>query len=155
ERCGVDQVANRLCLRQIEAAVEKGAEGEFAGIGQTRARSEGALDRMAQHDRRAVAGDLNQVLGGVGAGTFEERDDHLVDGGTLGVAEFGEMDMPGVETQGIGDGGWGMGHRRNELGGYFSGVGTGETYYTEPGSAGWRGDCDDGVVEGHGSSELR
>jgi hypothetical protein len=90
ERGGFDQVADGFGLGQIDAAVEKGAQGEFAGLGQARAGFEGALHGVAQHHRRAVAGDFDHVFGGVGARGLEEGDQHLVDGGL----EFGHPDMP-------------------------------------------------------------
>ena len=37
ERGGVDQVADGLGLRQVDAAVEEGAQGELAGLGEARA----------------------------------------------------------------------------------------------------------------------
>ncbi len=37
ERGGFDQVAHGFGLRQVDAAVEKGAQREFAGLGQARA----------------------------------------------------------------------------------------------------------------------
>ena len=39
ERGGFDQVADGFGLRQVDAAVEKGAQGEFARLGQARAGS--------------------------------------------------------------------------------------------------------------------
>ena len=85
ERGGLDQVAHGLGPRQIDAPVEKGAQRELAGLGEPRARLAGALQGEAQHDRRAVAGDLHHVLGGIGAGPCEEGDHHLVDRVALGV----------------------------------------------------------------------
>ncbi len=79
ERGGFDQVAHGFGLRQIDAAVEESAQGELAGLGQARAGLERALHGVAQHDRRAVAGDLDHVFGGVRARRGEERDHHLVD----------------------------------------------------------------------------
>ncbi len=68
ERGGIDQVANGFGLRQIDAAVQIRAQRELAGFGEARAGFEGALDGIPQHDGRAMAGDLDYVFGGVGAG---------------------------------------------------------------------------------------
>ena len=73
ERGGVDQVADGLGLRQVDAAVEEGAQRELAGFGQARAGVERALHGVAQHDRRAVAGDLDHVFGGVGSRRARRR----------------------------------------------------------------------------------
>jgi len=62
ERGGFDQVAHGLRLRQVEPAVQKGSHGELARFGETRSGSHRALDRVAQHHRRSMAGDLDHVL---------------------------------------------------------------------------------------------
>ncbi len=79
KRLRFDKIAHRLRLRQIDAAVEKGAHGEFARLGQPRAAREGHLHNMAQNDRRAVARNLDHVVGGVGMRLGEEGDDNLVE----------------------------------------------------------------------------
>ena len=58
ERGGIDQVAHGFGLRQVDAAVQEGAQGEFAGLGQARARIDGrasrrAAGRPASHGRRS------------------------------------------------------------------------------------------------------
>ena len=79
ERGGVDQIAHGFGLRQIDAAVQIRAQREFARLGQARAGFERALQREAQDDRRAVAGDLDHVFGGVGSRRGEEGDHHFID----------------------------------------------------------------------------
>ena len=48
ERGGFDQVAHGFGLRQIDAAVEKSAQGELAGLGQTRAGLRGRAPRACR-----------------------------------------------------------------------------------------------------------
>ena len=74
ERGGVDQVADSFGLRQIDAAVQIAAQRELAGLGgpspgAARARS----TQYRKHDRRAMAGDLDDVFGGVGSRRCKER----------------------------------------------------------------------------------
>ena len=67
ERRGVDQIAHGFGLRQVDAAVQKRAQSELAGFGQPRAGVDGPLHRVPQHHGRAMAGNLDHVLRGVGA----------------------------------------------------------------------------------------
>ena len=100
ERGGVDEVADGFGLREIDAAVEVGAQGEFAGFGEAGAGFQGALDGVAQDHGRAVAGDFDDVLGGIGTGSFEERGDHLVDGLAVAIEQFGKVGVPGAPLDG-------------------------------------------------------
>ena len=75
----LDQVAHRLGLGEVEPAGEKGALGEFAGLGQPRAQIERAAKQQFQHDRRSMRGNLDEILGGVGVGSGEEGDQRFVD----------------------------------------------------------------------------
>ena len=75
----VDQIAHRLGLREIDAAVEKGAHGELAGLGQARAGGHAQFDDVPQDDRRSVGGNLDDVVGGVGMRLGEIGDDDFVD----------------------------------------------------------------------------
>ena len=79
ERLRVDQIADGFGLGQIDAAVEEGAHGEFAGLGEARAARQRQLDYVAQDDGRAVAGDFDDVVGGVGVRLGEVGDDDFVD----------------------------------------------------------------------------
>ena len=47
ERLRFDQVADCFGLRQVEAAVQEGAQSEFAGLSQACARGHGKLDHMS------------------------------------------------------------------------------------------------------------
>ena len=79
ERLRLDQVAHRLGLRQVDTAVQEGAHGELAGLGQPGATGQSELDHPPQHYRRAVAGNLDYIVGGVGMRLGEVGDDHLVE----------------------------------------------------------------------------
>ena len=80
QRGGVDQVADRLGLRQIDAAIQIGPQREFARLGEARARFERPFDGVAQNHGRAVAGNLDHVFGGVGAGRRKICDHNLING---------------------------------------------------------------------------
>ena len=66
KRLRLDQVADRFCLRQINAAIEKRAHGELARLGQSGTLGERNLHDVAQDDRRPVRRDFDNVIGGVG-----------------------------------------------------------------------------------------
>ena len=136
ERGGVDQIAHGLGLRQIDAAVQKGAQGELAGLGQARAGVERALHGVAQHDGRTVAGDLDQVLGGVGARRGEEGDHHLVDGVAVRVEQLRQVRLPGTPFGGS-----------EELRGDGARLRSGKAHDAEAGASRRSGDGDDGVGE--------
>src|SRR5690606_29905466 len=63
---GVDDVEDRLGLRQVELAVEVGAERELAGPGRTGAGREAEVEDASQHCGPAVRLELDDVLPGVG-----------------------------------------------------------------------------------------
>src|SRR5258708_27615933 len=62
----VNQVADGFCLGEINASVEKGAHGEFAGLGEASAASESEFNNMAKDHGRSVGGDFDDVVGGIG-----------------------------------------------------------------------------------------
>ena len=66
ERGGFDEVADGFGLREVDAAVEKSAQGEFAGFSEAGAGADSAVETMPEDDGGAVAGDFDDVLGGVG-----------------------------------------------------------------------------------------
>ena len=140
ERLRVDEVANGFGLGQVDASVEEGAHGELAGLGQARAAGERHLDNVTQNDRRAVAGDLDYVVGGVGVRLGEEGDDDFVDALACGgIDQFAEVRAAGLELV-LRSAAWAARCSR---------FGTGETHHTDAAAARRRGDGDDGVVEVH------
>ncbi len=82
ERLRVDQIADGFRLGEIDAAVEKGAHGELSGLGEARPGGDAQLYYVAEHDRRAVGGDFDDVVGSVGMWLGEVGDHDFVD--TLG-----------------------------------------------------------------------
>jgi len=106
----VDEVADGFGLGQVEASVEKGAHGEFSGLGETGAAGEREFDDVAEDYRRAVGGDFYDVVGGVGVGLGEVGDYDFVDAGlSFGVGRRGaplrgtdECVRPYVSYGGIG-----------------------------------------------------
>ena len=73
KRGGLDKIADGLRLRQVDAAVEIGAQREFAGLGQPRSGGAGALEGIAQDDRGTVTGNLDDIFGGVGTRSGEDK----------------------------------------------------------------------------------
>ena len=75
----VDEVGDRLGLRQIDAIVEKGAQRELAGPGRTGAELADALQHHARDDDPAVAVELQDVLAGERARRLEPQCETVVD----------------------------------------------------------------------------
>src|SRR6202167_1994169 len=75
---GVDQIADRFSLGEIDAAMEEGAHGELSGLGETCSGRNAQLDDVPEHDRRSVGGDLDDVVGGIGMGFGEVSDTDFV-----------------------------------------------------------------------------
>ena len=74
-----DEVGYGFGLREVEAAVGKGASGKFARAGSsTAAVYEGQYDLLGNVGR-SVAGYLDRVLSGIGVRGTEERDNDLVE----------------------------------------------------------------------------
>jgi hypothetical protein len=99
---------------------------------------------MAKYHGRAVAGNFNDIVSGVGVRLGEESGNDLVDAvagdGIDQLTEMGAFGLQGIrvrQTQ----------HRLGNLGG----LGAGEPYHADAAAAGGRSDGNDGVVEGHGS----
>ena len=65
-RARIDQVRDRLRLRQIELVVEEGALRELARLRAARAELQGALHQCLEHHRAAVALQLEHVLTRIG-----------------------------------------------------------------------------------------
>ena len=72
-RAGVDQIRDRLGLRQIQLVVEEGALREFPGLRAACAELERAPDQRLHHHRAAVAVQLEHVLAGVGVRRGKEE----------------------------------------------------------------------------------
>ena len=79
ESLRLDEISDGLGLREIDAPVEKGAHRELAGIRHAYALRQGDLDHPGEQHGRAVAGDLDDVIGSVGVRLGEIGDHHLVE----------------------------------------------------------------------------
>src|SRR5208283_312758 len=75
----VDQIAHRFGLREIDAAVKKGAHRELSRLGQARSGGDAELDYVTKHDRRTVRRDFDDVVGSVGVRLGEVGDHDFVD----------------------------------------------------------------------------
>ncbi|MPM97681.1 hypothetical protein SDC9_144858 [bioreactor metagenome] len=62
---GADQIADRLGLRQVELAVDEGAQGEFAGLGAPRPAGQHRRHGPAHRHHAAVAMEFDDILAGV------------------------------------------------------------------------------------------
>ena len=98
ERGGFDQIADGFGVRQIDAAVEISAQGEFARFGEAGAGAYGAVETVAQNDGRAVAGDFDHVFGGVGFRGREVGDDDFVDGAAVVIGQSPRVARHGLSS---------------------------------------------------------
>ncbi len=76
---GMDEIGNRLRLRQIQALVEKRALTELAGPSRPRALAHGVFEQGAEDDRAAVTLQLHHVLAGVTMRRGKIQGDAMVD----------------------------------------------------------------------------
>ena len=95
---GFNEVAHGLGLGQIDAAVEERAQREFARFGKARAGADGAVETMPQDDRRAVAGNLDDIFGGVRLRGREVRDDDFIDHLAFVVDQLAKGCAPGTDV---------------------------------------------------------
>ena len=98
-RLGVDQVGEALDGREVEAAVEKGAAGELAGLGRAAAGQVGERpEHGGAHREAAVDVEFRPVLAGVAVGGGEPGHEGAVED----VAGFGMAE--GAQRQAAGRG---------------------------------------------------
>jgi hypothetical protein len=74
-----DEIENALGLNQIHLPVKDRPTGEFTGLGHARTEGDTALQHSGRHKPPAMAGDLNQILTGIRAGSLKKGDDATVD----------------------------------------------------------------------------
>ena len=77
-RARMDQVRDGLGLREVNAAVEKGALGEFARLGQPRAGGEQRVEHQLGGQQSAVAGNFHRVLARECARGAQDGQENLV-----------------------------------------------------------------------------
>ena len=138
---GLDQIADGFGLREVDAAVEVGPEGELAGLGQAGSGAAGSIERVAEHGGGAVAGDLNDVFCAIGFWGGEEGYDYVVDGVAGRVGEGGELRCPGSPVRRFAE--------EEDLLRDFTRGGAGETEDADASAAGRSGDGRDGIAELH------
>ena len=136
----INQIADGFGLGEIDAAVQEGAHGEFAGLSQARSGCQRQLDDASQNHWRAVGGDFDNVVCGVRVGLLEESDYDLIQALIcLGLNQFAEGGalrlklMPQAQ------------HGRGD----FSRIRAGKACHSNPAAAGRRGKGDNSVVEMH------
>ena len=86
---GGDEVGDGFGLSEVEASIEEGAAGEFAGAGGAGAQTEEGVEDALGHDGAAVDAEFDGILAGVGVGRAIEEKDGVIEGFTFGAAERG------------------------------------------------------------------
>ncbi len=99
---GGHQAGHRLGLGEVQLAVEPGATGELAGMGQAAAQAQRQLHHPLEHGGGAVGLELDQVLAGVGSRRPEEGRQGLVQEAPVSLHQVAEMEKarpgsPGAE----------------------------------------------------------
>lgn len=83
---GPKELRHGLCLAEVQAPVEKGAQAKLATASEACPRAQQGLQDATGTHAATVAVDLHDVLGGVGSGGEHGEQQHLVeDGGGWGV----------------------------------------------------------------------
>ncbi len=81
---GADEVHDGLGLGEVHFAIEEGAAGEFARLGERGAAGEEEIEDAAGDEDAAVALDLNDVLAGVArGGAMDGEEDFVEDAGAI------------------------------------------------------------------------
>ena len=93
---GFNEVADRLSLRQIDAAVEIGAQSEFARFGQARTSYTGAFDTVAQDNRRSMARDFHHIFGGVRTRRLKISGYYAINRVAFRVHQIGQQRVPAL-----------------------------------------------------------
>ena len=86
---GMDDIHDRLSLRQVDFPVEECAFGELAAPSKTRAGGEARLEHAARRYASAVTLELHRVLAGVGMRRLEHEEESAI-----GAAEVAEEESP-------------------------------------------------------------
>ena len=131
-----DEVGDGFGLGEVEAAVEEGALGEFAGAGLTAPRLDERPHDLALDELRAVDVEFHRVLAGVGAGAAKDEGESFVEDGAFGVAEAAKRHSA------VRDGIEGLG---KDLGAEGQGVMSGDAHH---GDSTRTGGCGDGANRG-------
>ena len=139
ERGGFDEVANSFRSRKIDPAIQVSAQGEFAGLRQTRAFANRTFHAKPEDNRRAVAANLDQVIGGIRAGCGEVGYDHVVHGLAVLVRQRGHERCPGSPLD--------SGTNRQDPAGDVASLRTRKPDYSDAAASGRGGNGDDGVAQ--------
>ena len=75
---GINQIGHGLGLHQIDSAVEKRPQREFAWLSRARPALDGCGDDRAQDDRAPMRADLDDVVSGVRRGCGKVGDDRVI-----------------------------------------------------------------------------
>ena len=80
---GVDERHDRLGLRQIDPAIEKGAQCHLAGLSSTRASRQRHFEDAAQRQRATMRRYLDDIFASIGAWGVHEGRQRLIDYGVV------------------------------------------------------------------------
>ncbi len=87
---GGENVDHRLGLGQIDAAIEEGPLGEFAGGGENGAAGENEFEDTLENQEAAVAMDLDDIFAGIGVGRgHKDGEDFIDDLAAIGGCGYG------------------------------------------------------------------
>jgi hypothetical protein len=93
----VDNVPDRLRLREVYAPVEESAHGKFSRAGYSRAAFDDDFEHAPEDDRAAVTAQLYHVLSRVRAGGFEKgKHDFVYWLAGRGIVDMAELRVTGA-----------------------------------------------------------
>jgi hypothetical protein len=138
-RRGVDQVADRFRLKQVEFSVEHRAAGELARGGGACPRGLQRGEELHRRQKTAVTGQFHQVLAGVAVRGAKNGDQALIDRSAIDGAKGGSGGGAGpasVERAAVDD-------PSNHL----EGPASRDPHHRDGGATGSRGECGDRIGE--------
>jgi len=94
ERGRFDEIAHSFSLGKIDAAIQKCAQSEFTGFSETRAGLYRPVEAVPQDYRRAVAGNFDNVFGGIGMRRREVCRDYFIDETAIVAEKLCERGLP-------------------------------------------------------------
>src|SRR5208337_4252893 len=141
ERARLDEVADRFCLRQVDAPVQKPPQGKLTRLGSARPSAKAAFHQIAKDYRSAMAGNLDDVFRRVGVRAPETSDHNLVqNSAALRIAKLAQRGPLGFQRQV---------RETDEAGGDFDSLTSRQAHHPQAAAAGRRGNGHDGVFLTH------
>ncbi len=146
QRRGLDQIADRLGLRQIYAAIQISPQSELARVREPRPGLAGSIENVTQNDGSAVAGNLDHIFTSVGSRRREIGDNNMrIHRVSLRVGKLGEYGGP--RLPGNGSPGWTVRREIKDFPGDRARFAAGDAYDADSTSSGRRRYGRDGVAQ--------